>query len=248
MISVCLATYNGEKYIDQQINSILSQLSLDDELIISDDNSTDNTISIIKSISDPRINIFINKEMGYTSNFENALRQVKGDIIFLSDQDDIWVKNKVQTCLYQLKNVDLVVSDCKIIDSHNKIISESFYDLRRPKTSAFGNLIKFSFLGCCLAFRSDILKSALPFPKNRKLCTHDNWLFLIGSCLYRHKVLDDKLILYRRHNDNISTGGFSNNTTIWFKLKYRIYLCLYLIERYTNKNITNESRHYHRNL
>jgi hypothetical protein len=102
--------------------------------------------------------------------------------------------------------------------------------LRGVKKSSWGSLIKFSYLGCCLAFRSDILKRALPFPSDRKLCTHDNWLFLVGSFFYKHKVINEKLIHYRRHNENIST--LISNTSIWFKIKYRIYLCFFLIKRY----------------
>lgn len=231
MISVCIATYNGEKHIKQQIESILVQLSIDDELIISDDNSTDNTVEIIKQISDSRIRFFFNKEKGYTSNFENALKQVTGDIVFLSDQDDIWVHNKVEVCLEELKNYDLVVSDCKMINSENEIISDSYFKLRSIKKTSLGNLIKFSYLGCCLAFRAVILKKALPFPSNRQLCTHDNWLFLVGSCFYKHKILNNKLILYRRHDGNVSTGGLISMTSMWFKIKYRIYLCFFLIRR-----------------
>ena len=90
MISVCMATYNGEKYIQEQIDSILCQLSKDDELVISDDHSTDATCDIIKSYNDRRIKLFLNElAKGVTHNFENALLHSKGDIIFLADQDDV---------------------------------------------------------------------------------------------------------------------------------------------------------------
>ena len=232
MISVCIATYNGEKYIKQQIDSILPQLSNHDEIIISDDNSTDKTVDVINFFSDFRIKLFFNKEKGYTSNFENALKQVTGDFIFLSDQDDIWVPNKVEVCIKELKNFDLVVSDCKIINSENKIISDSYFALRSVKKTSLGNLFKFSYLGCCLAFRSEILNRALPFPSNRQLCTHDNWIFIVGSFFFKHKVLNDRLIHYRRHEENVSTGGLISKTTMWFKIKYRLYLCFFLIKRF----------------
>ena len=231
MISVCVATYNGEKYIEEQLFSILDQLGTDDEIIISDDCSTDNTVAVIKKLSDSRIKLFFNKEKGYTSNFENGLKQVRGDIVFISDQDDIWDPNKVSVCLKELQFVDLVVSDCKLINSNNEVISDSYFKLRGVKKSSWGNLIKFSYLGCCLAFRSEILKKALPFPSNRQFCTHDNWLFLVGSFLFKHKVLDDTLIYYRRHDGNVSTGGLISATSNWFKIKYRIYLCFFLVKR-----------------
>lgn len=229
-ISVCMATYNGEKYIKEQIDSILLQLSNSDELIISDDNSTDNTINIIKQILDSRIKLFFNSEKGYTSNFENALNKVQGDIIFLSDQDDMWLPNKVEVCLKELESYDFVVSDCAMINTNNEIISDSYFGVRSVKKSQLGNLVKFGFLGCCLAFRADILKKALPFPANRRLCTHDNWLFLVGAFLFKYKVLDDKLIHYRRHSNNFST--LISKSSLWFKIKYRVYLCFFLIKRY----------------
>lgn len=99
MISVCLATYNGQQYILEQLQTILPQLSEDDEIIISDDNSTDNTVNLIKSINDNRIKIFINKsgKRIYTKNFENAINHSLGDFIFLCDQDDVWMPNKVES-------------------------------------------------------------------------------------------------------------------------------------------------------
>ena len=232
MISVCIATYNGEKFIKDQLLSILEQIGPNDEIIISDDLSKDKTIEIIENLKDGRIKIFFNVEKGYTSNFENALKQASGDFIFMSDQDDFWNPNKVEVCLKELKIYDLVVSDCKLIDGTNEIISDSYFELRNVKKSSWGNLIKFSYLGCCLAFRSEILKKALPFPSNRQFCTHDNWLFLVGSFLFKHKVLDDKLIYYRRHDGNVSSGGLISATSGWFKIKYRIYLCFFLIKRF----------------
>lgn len=231
MISVCMATYNGEKYIKEQLLSILEQLGEVDEIIISDDHSTDSTLAIIEQLSDSRISVFFNTEKGYTSNFENALRQVKGDIIFISDQDDIWNSRKVEICLEALQSTDLVVSDCQLINSQNEVISRSYFELRKVKKSSWGNLVKFGYLGCCLAFRSELLKKALPFPSNRQLCTHDNWLFLVGAFLYDHKVLDERLIYYRRHDANVSTGGQLSGKSLWFKIKYRVYLCFFLLKR-----------------
>jgi glycosyltransferase involved in cell wall biosynthesis len=228
-ISVCIATYNGEKFLKQQLESILDQLSSNDEVVISDDNSTDGTRAVIENMSDSRIKLLFNDKKGYVSNFENALRYATGDVIFLSDQDDIWCSNKVELSLKELEEFDLIVSDCKIINDQNEVVANSYYEIRKIKEGHIGNIVTFSYLGCCLAFRSNILKKAMPFPSNEKLCTHDNWLFLIGACFYKHKILKDKLILYRRHNSNAST--LISKTTIWFKLRYRIYLCFHLMKR-----------------
>ena len=115
MISVCMATYNGEKYIREQIDSILAQLGDKDELIVSDDGSADATLSIVRSFSDPRIKIISNTgKHGTNGNFENALKHAQGDYIFLSDQDDVWLPGKVNICLQALQTAHLVVHDCYV--------------------------------------------------------------------------------------------------------------------------------------
>lgn len=226
MISVCLATYNGEKYIKEQIASILKQIDSEDEIIISDDGSTDDTIKIIEGFHAENIHIIYNKwEHGYTPNFENAISLAKGEYIFLSDQDDLWEDNKVEVCLKYLRQYDFVVSDASIINANGDHIKDSFCRERRSKFGLINNLIRFSYLGCCMAFRKSILKKALPFPKNHRLCTHDNWLTLVALMYYKGIFIHQPLIRYRRHQDNVSSGGFKNNTSLCFKIRYRLYLC-----------------------
>lgn len=230
MISVCIATYNGEKYIKEQLNSILLQIGEKDEIIVSDDHSSDNTMQIILSIGDQRIKVFTNeKEKGYTSNFQNALSYAKGDYIFLSDQDDIWTDNKVNYCINQLQTCDFVVSDAIVVDQNKNTISTSYYLERKIYHSFIGNIYRFGFLGCCMAFKKKVLNKALPFPKNHYYCTHDNWLFLVAKMFYKVNISSEKLILYRRHSSNVSTGGFVNQTSLAFKVCYRFYLLYHLL-------------------
>lgn len=233
-ISVCIATYNGEKYIIEQLTSILEQLRPDDEIIVSDDGSSDRTSEIINSLNDNRIKFFINQtERGYTNNFQNALKNATGEIIFLSDQDDVWLKGKVESCVSYLKNYDFVVTDAIIVDSEKKILEDSFYKLKKPYKSLIGNLFRFSYLGCCMCFKREVLSKAYPFPKNQKLCTHDNWLFLVGKAFYRVKILNKPFILYRRHANNVSPGGekYHKTNSLLFMIKYRIYLLFNLINK-----------------
>ena len=238
MISVCIATYNGEKFLREQLMSILSQLSDEDEIIISDDNSQDSTINIIEAIKSPLLHLYVNNgKRGYTANFENALRYAKGDYIFLADQDDIWMPDKVSVCVKFLQSYSLIISDGIIIDENGNKIGESFYEQRKSKKGLFNALLRFSFLGCCLAFRKEILQRAMPFPADHLLCTHDNWLTLIGMMYYKSIVIDDKLICYRRHSANSSSGGFINSTSIWFKIRYRVYLLGNLIIRGMFKSV-----------
>lgn len=229
MISVCIATFNGEKYIKQQIASILPQLSNSDEIIISDDGSNDNTIQEIRSFESPIIHIYKNNnDHGYTPNFENALKHAKGDIIFLADQDDIWYSNKLKYTIEILKDYDLVVTDATIIDADGNKTYESFYEMRKPKHSFIGNLIKFGYLGCCIAFKKKILDRAIPFPQNHKYCTHDNWLFLVAQTYYTVYISNKKMIYYRRHSQNTSTGAINRHKGFYFRIAYRIYLCYHL--------------------
>ena len=232
-ISVCLATYKGVKYLREQLESILLQLNEDDEVIISDDYSKDGTIELIKSFNDLRIKLIFNEtgEHGVTSNFENALNHVNNEIIFLSDQDDIWREDKVECCLKWLEQYDLVVSDATLIDGVGNIIADSFFALRKPKKTVIGNFIKCGYLGCCMAFRREVLDKAQPFPESRKYCLHDNWLFLIGTSFFTCKIITKRLIFYRRHNNNLSNGGLQNSTSLLFKLQYRLYLLYHLLLR-----------------
>ena len=231
-ISVCMATYNGERYIRPQLESILSQLNDTDEIIVSDDGSTDNTCDIIKSYGDNRIKLISNTgTRGYTSNFENALQHSKNQIIFLSDQDDIWLKNKVSICLKELENTAFVVHDATIVNQNLNIISPSYFNERKVLHGFWGNIIKFGYLGCCMAFRREVLNAALPFPPNHHLCTHDNWLFLVASKSFRYKVIYQSLILYRRHSSNTSTGGKKRTLDLFFMLKYRLYLLYHLFSK-----------------
>ena len=232
-ISVALCTFNGEEYLENQLTSILNQTCPVDEIIICDDNSTDNTISIVNSYIEEGIeNIILiqNKEnIGTIKNFEKAIDKCTGDIIFLSDQDDLWLPNKVKSTIRILKNNDFVVTDCKLIDENENVIAQSFYENRNNKKSLIGNLLKFGYLGCCFAFRKEILQKALPFPPIHKYCTHDNWLMLVAISYYRYCISDKKMILYRRHENNASDGGFGSNKTLIFKFKYRIYLLHHIL-------------------
>lgn len=235
MITVCIATYNGERYIEEQLNSIIHQLRPTDEIVISDDGSSDNTLRIVQSIDFPNIRIITNKgEHGYTPNFENALQYSHGDYIFLSDQDDIWKENKVEVCMHYLEKYDFVVSDADIINAKGEIFAPSFYDIRHCKPGLINNLIRFSYLGCCIAFKRKILKKALPFPPNHTLCTHDNWLTLIGLTFFKSIAIKEKLISYRRYDGNTSSGGMRKTTTLLFKIRYRLYLIKWLLYRRFN--------------
>jgi len=229
-ISVCIPTCNGEKYIREQLVSILVQLSAEDEIIISDDSSTDDTLKIIKSLQDSRIKLFENNTFkSPIFNLENALKHASGDVIFLADQDDIWEPEKVKITLNKLKNSDLVVSDCSLIDASGNLVDPSFYALNKTKSGYLNNLIKNGFLGCCMAFNSKIKKSVLPFPK--KIAMHDIWIGLTASLVGKVDFIEDKLIRYRRHGNNFSFTSAKSKFSVTYKLSYRIYFLYHTFKR-----------------
>jgi len=212
-VSVCLASYNGEKFIKEQLTSILKQLSSEDEIIVSDDGSTDNTIGIVKSFEDPRIKIYHNEgEKGYTRNFENALRLSTGDVIFLSDQDDVWIEGKVKSVLKELENNTLVVTDAEVVDGELKTIYKSHFEHSGVKPGFWNNFIKTRYIGACMAFRRELLSKAMPFPKNRELCAHDYWLVLVAEFYYKVSLVKVPFLKYRRHGGNASGGGVAKSS------------------------------------
>lgn len=219
-ISVCIATYNGEKYIQEQISSILSQLSKDDEIIISDDGSKDNTINILHSFNDNRIKIFFNAfPHGVVPNFENAIKHAMGNIIFLSDQDDIWMPHKVKTVLNSFQDYDFVVHNAEIVNGQKKKLGIDFFSFRHTKYGYWQNLWKMRYLGCTMAFRKEVLKDILPFPK--KILWHDMWIAAILHLKYKGLLINEPLIYYRRHGDNASPSGEKSGWSWSFRLKYR---------------------------
>lgn len=229
-VSVCVATYNGENFIKEQLDSILSQLSDDDEIIISDDGSKDKTLEIVRAFDDSRIKIFVNKgRHGVVPNFENALKQVSGDIIFLSDQDDVWADNKVEVMSAALDDVDLVIHNSLIMDGDGNISNVDFYSIRNSKPGYWKNLYKNAFVGSCMAFRKNVLRYALPIP--RHLLWHDMWIGLMVEKKGRTKFIDDKLLYYRRHGNNASATAEKSSFSFFFRLKYRMQMLLYSMLR-----------------
>jgi len=232
-ISVCIATHNGELYIFAQLQSILSQLCATDEVIISDDSSTDDTIKIVKAFADSRIKIFENNSFkSPVNNFENALKFANGEYIFLSDQDDIWLPDRVEKMLAQLKKSDLVVSDCKIVDSNLKEIEkDSFMSLYKSRQGFINNIYRNSYIGCCMAFNRKILNLALPFPAN--LPMHDWWIGLICEVFGKSVFLDEQLLLYRRHQGNVTNFIKNRDDSLLVKVWWRIIISYNLITRYS---------------
>jgi len=206
-MSVCVASYNGAMYIEKQLHSILDQLQSNDEVIIVDDCSFDDTVNIIESFKDSRIKLFKNtKNIGVVGTFNKALKNTNGDIIFLSDQDDEWLDNKVSFIknFFISNDIDMVVHDAKIMQG-GSIVTNSLFGQIGSSSGLFKNIYSNSYTGCCMAFRRIILRKILPIP-NKKGIFHDAWIGILAK-FYKFKVIfiATPLIVYNRHETNVST-------------------------------------------
>lgn len=229
-VSVAMAAFNGEQYISEQISSILNNLSVGDELIISDDGSSDETVQLIKHYmkKDPRIKLIHGPKKGIKANFENALRECSGEIIFLSDQDDIWADNKVQRCLEPFNDIS-----CMAINHNGEMVNAlkekegyTLFEWRKSGSGIIKNMWKNSYVGCCMAFRSQLLPFILPIPADIEM--HDQWIGLLAEYQGRTVFIEDKLIKYRRHETNASS---LHHHSLLKMVKNRMILMIRLMER-----------------
>ena len=229
-ISVCMASYNGGKYIKEQLLSILKQIGKDDEVIVSDDGSSDDTLSVIGSLHDERIRLVKGPSMGSpTMNFEHALGLAKGEIIFLADQDDVWTEDKVTVCLKYLQTCDCVVSDAIVTDGALQTTCDSFFRLNHTKRGLLRNLFgKNGYLGCCMAFKRCVLDKALPFPPKTPM--HDIWIGNVAAFYFKLSFIPEKLIRFRRHDHNSSSTARESVYGVREKLMFRWRICWGLIK------------------
>ncbi len=206
-VSVAMATYNGEKYIKKQIDSIIVNMSKDDELVISDDGSTDSTIEIVQSYvrKDKRIKLINGPQMGIKKNFENAIKNCSGKYIFLADQDDYWYDNKINKVLetFDKEQALLVQHDCRILNvNNNKVIKQSFFSFRKCGPGVFKNIYKTTYIGCCIAFDSCLKEKIIPIPTDIDM--HDQWIGIIANHFGKCVFINDVLMDYHRHANNVS--------------------------------------------
>ena len=204
--SIAMATYNGEKFISEQIDTILENMDFCDELVISDDGSTDNTINIINSYikKDKRIKLIKGPGKGVKRNFMNAINNTKGEYIFLSDQDDLWANNKIKIMdeLFDNNDYNVIVHNATIIDKESKPYKKTFFEFRNSRTGILANIYKNKYIGCCMAFRRSLIDKIMPIPDNIEM--HDQWIGIIGEMYGKNIFIDKCLIKYRRHDNNVS--------------------------------------------
>lgn len=202
--------YNGANYLVPQIRSILDQLRQSDEIVVVDDCSQDESVQIVNAFGDSRIRLIRNdSNLGILATFERALRESTGDILFLSDQDDIWRSDKVERVVSAFASdsaITLVVSDAQVIDAAGNVTAPSFFRQRGVfSAGVFHNLVKNKYLGCTMAFRRSMLVHFLPIPADVPM--HDMWFGLLNGIYGRTSFIDQTLIAYRRHGNNVSPSA-----------------------------------------
>ncbi|MGZ3611847.1 MAG: glycosyltransferase family 2 protein, partial [Ktedonobacteraceae bacterium] len=214
-LSVALCIYNGHKYLAEQLNSIIYQSVKVDEIVACDDRSTDRSADIIHSYQDQYpglISYSLNSEnMGAIRNFEQAIAQCTGDIIFLSDQDDIWKPRKVEKMLGRFHSDSralLVFSNGDLIDDEGRSMNSSLWEgwhfdmecRRQWKNNHIAFLQLFAndnkATGATIAFRSSLKASALPITVPKKYW-HDTWLALHAAACSGLRYIEESLIWYR---------------------------------------------------
>lgn len=200
-----MAVYNGAGFIDSQLRSILEQLGDGDEIVVVDDASTDHSRDLIAACGDHRIRLLVNRHnLGVMKTFERALAQARGDYIFFSDQDDLWLPGKVPRVLkeFAASGALAVVTDAVVVDQNGTPLQPSYFAWRGSAPGFVRNFYQSAFLGCCMAVRRDCLRFLLPFPPLTYM--HDQWTGLACSFVGQVRFLAEPLLAYRRHGETVT--------------------------------------------
>mgnify|MGYP002624381301 CR=1 FL=1 len=223
-ISIAMATYNGEKYLREQLDSIIAQTISDWELIVCDDCSTDATWQILEEYAekDKRIKIFKNeRNIGFKKNFEKAISLCSGKYIALSDQDDVWFSEHLSLLINNLGNFDIACGNALLVDSSNietgKILNQvdGFFQLPSNKEQFLWRILlnKSPFQGASLLMHSSFVRECLPIPYGVKM--HDTW-FASNAC-FRNGITYtfEPVTRYRQHGNNVTFKSHNDDTRLY---------------------------------
>ena len=258
LISIAMATYNGSKYMKEQLDSIYAQTYKNFEVIVVDDLSTDETVQILEQYKRKYgLTYFVNdKNMGVTKNFEKAISLCKGEYIALVDQDDIWLPEKIEVLYENIGAASLIYSNAGIVNAKSEIQNKTaksiypLYELDSNTRDLYKYIVLHSFiLGCSTMFKKELLPDLIPIYQTKR--NHD-WFLTV--CAYNNngiKYIDEVLFYYRHHNNNYSRGNgetifqsilgyFSEKSISSRKAKileqYKIVVFLLKTKKYLNNN------------
>lgn len=216
-ISIALCTYNGAKFLPEQLKSYLAQTRLPDELIVGDDGSTDETVALLKDFAKTApfaVRLEINeKNLGSTKNFERTIALCTGDLIFLSDQDDVWHPQKVEKFSAEFEkseNVGMVFSDAELVGENLESLKHNLWDFSFPpadrRAARSGNLFELLLkrnvvTGATMAFRASFKDDLMPIPIHIPNFIHDAWIALVIAAKGKIVFIEESYILYRQHSN-----------------------------------------------
>lgn len=269
MVSIALTTYNGEKYLREQLDSILLQTIQDFEVVVCDDRSCDSTWCILEEYAqkDSRFKIHRNeKNLGFLKNFEQAISLCTGDYIALCDQDDIWLNNHVQILLEHISDYTLCGANALLVDGDNKDLNITLLDTLGvdylPQNQEDFEFFLFHsnvFQGAALLFKKELISRALPFPENVEF--HDHWLALVACSMDGVNYVNVPVLRYRQHGSNVTKNKrFSLCNKIFegvfdsdkrFDIKASRIQKLYVLEcyeKFCNTETVEEAKKYYKNL
>ena len=233
-VSVCMATYNGEKYVCRQLTSILDQLNDEDEVVVVDDCSTDGTVAAIAQIGDRRISIHINdRNRGEVFSFGRALALAKNDFLFLSDQDDIWMPGRVSLMQRRLveSGAGVVASNFGWITAAEEPIDVTYDGVAaRDSGRHFANIVdifagKTNYYGCAMALRREFVPMVVPIPSFVE--SHDLWIALASNVAGSNAHLDESTLLKRKHDRNVTSTV--STRSLYRKLRSRVVFATSLV-------------------
>ena len=220
LVSVVMATFNGDKFLREQIESILSQSYSPIELIVFDDCSTDRSFEILEEYQNRGLlSAYRNpSNLGYVKNFEKAIQKANGEYIALADQDDVWFPSKIEILVQEIGSNLLIHSDASLINELGDEIASSFEDFASKMTvpDSFSEaVLNGAVTGCTCLFKKELLETALPFPDG--LYIHDKWLGVLAFHQGGIKYIKKPLIAYRQHYQN-SIGANQTSTSLWDRI------------------------------
>ena len=208
-IDILMATYNGEKYLAEQLDSIINQTYHNWNLLIRDDNSTDRTLEIIQDYQkkDNRIKLLKDNEgnLGIVKNFEELLKNSESEFIMFSDQDDIWIENKLDMYLKMIEKIKnkgfMIHSDAILFDKNkSNILKDTFISKKAINKGLENVFFNYFVQGATILISKEIKNFILPFPKEVYL--HDRYIHLISELFFERIFVNKALIYYRQHGDN----------------------------------------------
>jgi glycosyltransferase involved in cell wall biosynthesis len=225
-----MSTYNGEIYLPEQIQSIISQMGEADELVVVDDASSDSTVNLLASIQDSRIRVYRNQSnIGHVQSFAKAISLARGAYILMADQDDVWIEGRVNSMLEALSFGPLLVSaNSKFMDGNGKSIPPLHPILtENDSTRYFFNIFRIFtgcayYDGCAMALREDLRRLILPIPDYVE--SHDLWIAMAANIVQSNRHLERFTLFRRVHGSNASIV----NRSLFRKLRSRFVFLISL--------------------